>query len=139
MTGSNIFLDSNILCYAADFDAGEKLYKAIRIVKELHNANRAVISTQVLQETYSIITRKLKYSISDARLYIQKASLLIVHTNTVRNIMEAIDISCKNRISIWDALIVTAAKACGCGTLYTEDLNDGQVIEGIKVVNPFNG
>lgn len=137
MSGTRIFLDTNILCYAADFNAGEKQHRAQSIVHEMDIAKCGQISTQVLQETYNVITRKLKYSIDRARMYIESVRVFDVHNNTADDIMEAIDISCKNQISIWDALIVTAAKACGCGTLYTEDLNDGQVIEGIKVVNPF--
>lgn len=137
MNGDKIFLDSNILCYAADFDAKEKQLKAERIVQTLNETHSGFISTQVLQETYSVITKKLKYPYDKAKRYIERASALNVHENTVSDIMTAIDISEMARISFWDALVVTAALRCSCAVLYSEDLNASQTIAGVKVVNPF--
>ena len=60
-----------------------------------------------------------------------------MHTNTVKDILEAITISIKNQLSSYDSLIIAAAKAEGCETVYSEDLNDGQEVDGVKIVNPF--
>ena len=52
-------------------------------------------------------------------------------------IKDAIDCSIINKLSFWDALIIAAAESAGCENLWTEDLNDGQVIRGVRVVNPL--
>lgn len=137
MKGDKIFLDSNILCYAADFDDKVRHPVAQRITEELQHSGHGYISTQVLQETYNVITKKLKFPIYKAREFIGFVRCIEVYVNTADDIMSAIDISEKHQISFWDSLIVNAAMVCGCDTLYTEDLNNGQMIEGIAVINPF--
>ena len=57
--------------------------------------------------------------------------------STVNDVLATIDISDASQLSFWDSLILASAKACGCTTVYSEDLNDGQTINGVKVVNPF--
>lgn len=133
-----IFLDSNILCYAADKNADEKHCVCRRIFDELLSSHRGYISTQVLQETYSVITRKLKFPQDDARQFIDSVCLLEVHENSVKDVREAIDLHIKQQLSFWDALIVIAARNSGCSTLYTEDLNAGQEILGVTIINPLS-
>ena len=60
-----------------------------------------------------------------------------VHCNTVKDVLTAISISIKTQFSFYDSLIVAAAKAENCDIVYSEDLNNGQEIDGIKIVNPF--
>jgi len=60
-----------------------------------------------------------------------------LHIPIVSDVLEAIDIHQRNKLSFWDALIICSAKKLGCAILWTEDLNTGQCYEGVKVLNPF--
>ncbi|MEW6662080.1 MAG: PIN domain-containing protein [Bacillota bacterium] len=59
------------------------------------------------------------------------------HIPNGADIIEAINIQERNKLSFWDAMIICSAKAYGCGVIWSEDLTHGQVYEGIKVLNPF--
>lgn len=132
-----VFLDSNILCYAADKNAGEKQQVAKNILNDLASAHTGYISTQVLQETYSVITQKQKFPKDEAKQFINSVCILEIHENSVQDVLEAIDVQIKYRISFWDSLILVAARQSGCTVLYTEDLNSGQEILGVSIINPF--
>ena len=56
---------------------------------------------------------------------------------TTERILRAVDISVFHQLSFWDSLIISTAEAARCETLLTEDMNDGQIIEGVRIVNPF--
>jgi predicted nucleic acid-binding protein len=60
-----------------------------------------------------------------------------VIVNTCDTIEEAINISIASRLSFWDALIIASAGTANCSAVYSEDLNDGQIIRGVRIVNPF--
>jgi len=98
-----------------------------------------VISTQVLQELFVVLTRRLKpgLPIEKARKVIEDFSKIEVSLIEPEIILKAIDVFQKYKISFWDALIVSAAAKARCRVLFTEDLNHGQKIEGVKIVNPF--
>lgn len=90
------------------------------------------------REFYHAATKKLIASKKDAGLFVEQFSDIIpVHSSTVNDVLATIDISEASQLSFWDSLILASAKACGCTTVYSEDLNDGQTINGVKVVNPF--
>lgn len=131
------FVDTNLLVYAVDKRAGEKHRTARRALERLRTENRAVVSTQVLQEFYVAATRQVKLAPLDVKAMLSGLSALEVVLVDVECIDDAIDCSVLNRISFWDALIVSAARKAACGTLWTEDLNDGQIIQGLRIENPF--
>ena len=134
-----VFLDANILVYAHDKDAGEKHSVARAIVKDLWEKRTGVLSNQVLQEFYVGVTRKLQKSIakSEAREILRAYLCWSIREITPLSIVRATEIEEKNRISFWDALVIVAAYESKCEKILTEDLNAGQVIEGILIENPF--
>jgi predicted nucleic acid-binding protein len=135
----NIFVDTNILVYAHDLDAGTKRETAKRWLTDLWENRRGILSTQVLQEFYITLTRKLAIPLSTAVAKKTLRSYLSweVVVNDGPILLHAIDIEEANKISFWDALIVAAAYAKNSTMLLTEDLNHGQNIEGILIHNPF--
>jgi len=133
------FVDTNILIYAHDLDAGEKRAQATVLIRGLWEEGRGIISTQVLQELYVNVTAKIPKPISPAaaRDLLRVYGAWQVEINDVETVILATEIQERNRISFWDAMIVAAACRGGAVTLLSEDLNDGQVIEGVRVTNPF--
>jgi predicted nucleic acid-binding protein len=98
----------------------------------------AVISTQVLQEFYNICTIELHLIPLKVKGYLHNYSENFeVVQNGCEVIERGIDISIISQISFWDALILAAAEYSKCSVVVTEDLNDGQIINGIKTMNPF--
>ena len=134
-----VFVDTNILVYAHDLDAGNKHDQAAEIVSQLWESRNGVLSTQVLQELYVTLTRKVSSTLSklEARKLVQKYSHWHLVLNDPSIIIQASEIEESNNISFWDALIVSAAYSQNVPTILTEDLNHGQIIEGIFIKNPF--
>jgi len=134
-----IFVDTNILIYAHDLDAGKKHDIAASIVEELWKNENGVISTQVLQEFYVNVTKKITkpLSYSTARGIIENYSLWHIETNKADSVLRASEIEERHQLSFWYALIIAAASKAETGKILTEDLNHGQTIEGILIENPF--
>ena len=133
------FVDSNILIYAHDADAGLKRERAIDALRSLWDTDAGRLSVQVLQEFYVNATRKLAKpgARSIAREVISSYGTWIRESTTAGTVLRASDISDLAQISFWDALIVASAEQSGATQLYSEDLNKGQSIAGVKVVNPL--
>ena len=134
---SKIFIDTNILVYALDKAEPEKQEQARELLRKAESDRLGVISTQVLQEYYVIATRKLKVDPELAKRIISSLSKLEVVVIGQPIIEKAIDISISNKISFWDALIVSSAIAARCRIIWTADLSHGQSINKIKIVSPF--
>ena len=132
-----VFVDTNVLVYADDKSAGKKRQRAKAVIKELISADRAVLSTQVLQEYYVIATRKLGMDAADARARVEVFSRLNVVVVVPELIFGAIDLSRLHILSFWDALIMKSASSAGCARILSEDLNAGQVVDGVRIDNPF--
>jgi predicted nucleic acid-binding protein len=131
------FIDTNILIYAEDLEAPDKRARAVALLDALARDRTGVISTQSLQEFYSAATRKLKVSPLRAKGLVKAHQIHDVVQVTPELINEGIDISITEQLSFWDSLILAAAILAGCETLYSEDMNDGQTIRGVQIVNPF--
>jgi predicted nucleic acid-binding protein len=133
------FVDTNILIYAYDRDAGDKHRLASDLLRRLWMEGNGVLSTQVLQEFYVNATAKIAkpISLSKARAVISRYLVWQVEANTPESVLRASEIQERHRLSFWDSLILAAATQAGAAILYTEDLNHGQVIEGVKVINPL--
>ena len=134
---SKIFIDTNILVYALDKADPEKQEIARELLRKTESDRLGVISTQVLQEYYVIATRKLKVDPELTKRIISSLSKLEVVVIGQPIIEKAIDISISNKISFWDALIVSSAIAARCRIIWTADLSHGQSINKIKIVSPF--
>jgi predicted nucleic acid-binding protein len=134
-----VFVDTNVLIYAHDLDAGLKHDRAAAIVADLWEKENGIISTQVLQEFYVNVTRKIARPLTPAaaRGIIRNYLAWRVEPNEPSAVLLASEIAEKNRLSLWDALIVAAAARSGADRILSEDLNHGQVIEGIRIENPF--
>jgi len=133
------FVDTNILIYAYDLDAGEKHKTANSILVELWKADGGTISTQVMQEFYVNVTRKIPQPLSpaQARGILRSYAAWHVEVITPDVILLGTEIQERNTISFWDAMIVSTAFQAGATTILSEDLSHGQVIEGITIRNPF--
>jgi len=132
------FVDTNILIYAHDLDAKEKHLAAKAVLDELWANRTGVISTQVLQEFYVNVTRKLKKPLAKkiARTIVDTYMIWCVDITTAE-IAAAFRIEDEARIGFWDALICAAAIRSGAQRILSEDLNAGQRITGIRIENPF--
>lgn len=133
------FVDTNILVYVFGRHGGERKEVAERLVAALMEERRIRFSTQVLQEFFSVLTRKKLHGCTpdEAIGYLDRLSawpVLVVDYTAIR---EAAALSRDAMLAFWDALIVVAAARSGAKRLYTEDLHHGQVLLGVEVVNPF--
>jgi predicted nucleic acid-binding protein len=134
-----VFVDTNVLVYAHDLDAGNKHDVALSLLRGLWESQAGVISTQVLQEFYVNVTRKIAKPISppQARGILSAYSAWQVEIIRAADVLQASEFQERHQLSFWDAMIIVAAAKGGADVLATEDLNTGQVIEGVRVNNPF--
>lgn len=132
------FVDTNILVYAHDLDAGDKHQLAKALLHELWESRTGVLSTQVLQEFYVNATRKLAKPLtrSAARAVVETYALWSVDI-TPAEVIAAFQIEDQARIGFWDALICATAVKANANRILSEDLNAGQRIAGIRIENPF--
>ncbi|MGH7588017.1 MAG: PIN domain-containing protein [Gemmatimonadota bacterium] len=133
------FFDTNVLVYLFDGDAPAKRKKARQLLEQEFEAGRAVLSTQVLQEFYVSITRKLAEPVPPdlAERAVRDLATLPLMLIDGPLVLAAVARSGAARWSLWDALIVEAALASGADRLFTEDLKSGQKVNGLEIVNPF--
>lgn len=135
---TKVFFDSNILVYFADSADPQKQQIAENLIKNAVINDNGVISTQSLQEFFAATTRKLLCTKEKAKEYVENFSdSFTIEQVSVTLILKAINISIKNQFSFWDSLILSAAIQSGCIICYSEALSNGQIIEGVKIVNPF--
>ena len=133
------FFDTNVLVYLFDNDAAEKQERARELLAQQAGSGQVLLSTQVLQEFFVAVTRKLSrpLPVDDAAQAIRRlAAFQVVQVDTGM-ILEAIAVSKRFGISFWDALIVQAARQGGAEILYSEDLQHNQDVVGVRIVNPF--
>lgn len=139
MNEDKIFVDTNVLVYGHDVDAGQKHQIAQGLLFDLWNNRTGVLSVQVLQEFYVTVTRKLIHPLSakEARNIIRNYLNWQIEINDSLSVLNASRIEENYKVSFWDALIVAAASKANVSKILTEDLQSGQVIEGIVIENPF--
>lgn len=133
------FVDTNVLIYAHDLDGGRKHELAALTLADLWRSREGVLSAQVLQEFYVNVTRKIPRPLSRkvARAVVGSFSPWQGASIRTHDIVHASELEERHRISFWDALIVVSAKLSGAGRILSEDLNAGQIIEGVAIENPF--
>ncbi len=134
-----VFVDSNVLVYAHDRDSGAKQERAAECLRELWNSGLGRLSTQVLQEFYVSVTQKIRKPVARgiAKEIIRNYGLWVETPITPATVLRACEISEAWKIAFWDSMIVAAAEQDEALQILTEDLNQGQIIAGVKVVNPF--
>ncbi|MGM0578067.1 MAG: PIN domain-containing protein [Myxococcota bacterium] len=133
------FVDTNVLIYAHDVDAGEKHRIASSLVRHLWETRSGAISAQVLHELCVNLQKKLARPLTPSAIeaLLEDYCAWTVVPNDAAGALEAVRTQERYRISYWDALIIVAARRSGAETLYSEDLNDGQAYGGVTVSNPF--
>lgn len=136
------FFDSNVFIYLFDDAAPAKQASARQLVTQALVANTACISFQVVQETLHVLTRKFarQMNAQTAKAVLEKSLLPFWQVMPSPALYtRALELQARYGFSFYDSLIVAAALEAGCSRLLTEDLQHGQKIEGLKIVNPFLG
>lgn len=131
------FIDTNILVYCDDAADRVKQNHALELVTGLMEARMAVVSLQVLQEYFVNVTRKVGIDPGLARQKVESFACFEVVEPSVSDVLAAIDLHRLYRVSYWDALILHCAQSAGCRIVLSEDMQHGQTIGGVRVVNPF--
>jgi len=134
-----VFFDTNILVYLYEADEPAKKERACDIFETEASAGRALLSTQVLQEFYVTVTGKLAVPLDPkvAEDVVRNLAVLPLVQIDTEIILAAIGTGRRLQFSFWDGLIVEAAIAGGADRLLSEDLQHGQVIDGLTIENPF--
>jgi len=133
------FFDTNVLAYADDKATPAKQKVAIELVAKHRRARTGVLSLQVLQEYFVTATKKLHIDPGIARRKVELLAEFDVVAPNLGDILAAIDLHRLHGFSFWDALVLQTAKQSGCSTLFSEDMQHGQEIDGVRIVNPFSG
>jgi predicted nucleic acid-binding protein len=138
-SGPKYFVDTNILIYAHDREAGLEHERARKLIEHLWTTGQGALSTQVLQELCVNLRRRVAHPLASdeiVKLIEDYLSWEIV-INTAQAIVAALGIEARYKISYWDALILHAAECCGAAVLYSEDLSHGQRYGAVEVVDPL--
>lgn len=131
------FIDTNVLIYAEASDAPLKQQLALALVKRLYEDAQGVLSTQVLQEYCNVALKKLKLSAQHVRSQLEMYEQFEVIQVTPAIIHAGLDLHQTRSVSFFDAIILASAHTAGCGVLYSEDMNTGETMLGVRIVNPF--
>ena len=131
------FFDTNVLVYTDDKAAPAKQRKALDLVAEHRRARSGVVSSQVLQEYFVTITRKLHVDATVARRKVELLAEFDVAAPEVVDILAAIDLHRLHGFSFWDALVLRSAQQAGCSVLFSEDMQNAREVDGVRIVNPF--
>lgn len=134
-----VFVDTNVLIYGHNVQAGRRNIVAREALAELWRSANGTLSTQVLQEFYVNVTRKIPVPLAraEARRLVRQYAVWPVVVVSPADVEAASEIEERHQLSFWDALIVVAARRGGATVLLSEDLGHEQVIAGVRVVNPF--
>lgn len=131
------FLDSSILVYTDDRGNSAKQRAALNLIERCKEGDLGVVSIQVLQEYFTISTRKLGVDPAIARRKVELFAQLHLVATGLDDILAAIDLHRLHQFSFWDALIVRSALRSGCRILYSEDFQHGHCSDGLQIFNLF--
>lgn len=134
------FIDTNIFVYQLEALDEDKSATADRIIREGIETKKACISFQVVQECLNTVLRKVEIPLStdDTRTYLEKVLAPLWRVRpSLALYNRALNLQARYRYGFYDSLIVAAALDAGCARLYSEDLQDGQRIESLRIENPF--
>ncbi|HWE71467.1 MAG TPA: PIN domain-containing protein [Acidimicrobiales bacterium] len=139
MDDDRIFIDTNVLVYSYDTDAGQKHQIARTLLVDLWGTRLGAVSTQVLQEFYVTVTRKLPKPLArrSAREVVDTYQAWPVHRPGVADVIAASELEERHRLSFWDALVIVSAQRSAARTLLSEDLQHGQRFGDLVISNPF--
>jgi len=132
------FIDTNVLVYAEASDAPERQRVALDLLKRLFQTSNGVLSTQVLQEYCNVAVKKLKLPTQYIRAQLAMYEQFEIVQVTPSIIHDGLDLHQTRSLSFYDAVVVASAQAAGCSVLFSEDMNAGETIDGVRIVNPFS-
>ena len=132
-----VFIDTNFLIYLFSEDDQIKKVHCTQLIDSLRDKVVLVWSTQVMQEFYRVMTVKHHIPPQVVKDILQLFDDFELVINNKETINTAIDIQTVNKISFWDSLVISAASQAKCTTILTEDLNSGQLIQGVYLQDPF--
>lgn len=129
----NVFLDTNVLIYA-NSQGDDRTDTARQLL-----LSGGVVGVQVLSEFVSVARAKLGFTWAEVQEAIENIVILCPNPRpmTLETHLRALGLCKRYGFSIWDGLIVAAAAEAGCSKLLTEDLQHGQILEGLRIENPF--
>ena len=133
------FLDSNILVYTDDAGSPAKHRAAVALVGACMRTRAGVVSLQVLQEYFAVVTRKLGVDAVAARAKVELLGAFSAAPIDLDDVLAAIDLHRLHQVSFWDAMIIRSAQQARCARIYSEDLQHGRRFDGVEIVNPFQG
>lgn len=133
------FLDTNVVVYAYDVSAGDKHVRALELLDDLASTERGALSVQVLQELFVTLTMKVPepLAVREAAHLVSDLGAMPTHAPGVDDVVAAIEVHRRLRLSFWDAMILHSAKELGCGVLWSEDFSHGKRYNDTEVRNPF--
>lgn len=137
MSAKRVSLDTNILVYSVDLDAGERHEKAIELFAQLTPSN-CVLCVQALSEFFAAVTRKKLMPLDDAMAQIddwqQFFPVVAAKGTTLTRALAAVK---HHQLAFWDALLWATVREAGVTTLLSEDFQHERVLDGVRIVNPF--
>ena len=131
------FVDTNVLIYAEVSDAPVKQRVALDLLKRLYDEALGVLSTQVLQEYCNVALKKLHLPARHVRAQLDLYGQFEVIQVTPAIIHAALDLHQTRSIAFYDAIIVATVQTAGCDVVFSEDMNTGESLAGVRIVNPF--
>lgn len=137
---ARFFLDTNIFVYSFDEQTPHKRARALELIRQALLSGEGIISTQVVQEFLNVATRKFAVPVNaaEAREYLRQVLNPLCQVYPDLSLYETcLDVQAETGYSFYDSLILAASIKGGCEVLYSEDLQDGQQVRGVRVVNPF--
>ncbi|HSN79652.1 MAG TPA: PIN domain-containing protein [Rhodoferax sp.] len=131
------FIDTNVLIYAEASDAPAKQRAALALLKQLFESTDGVLSTQVLQEYCNVALKRLKLPAQHIRAQLDLYEQFEVVQVTPAVIRAGLDLHQTRSVAFYDALIMASAQLAGCSVLFSEDMNAGETMTGVRIINPF--
>lgn len=131
------FIDTHVLIYAEASDAPVKQRAALALLKQLFESTDGVLSTQVLQEYCNVALKRLKLPAQHIRAQLDLYEQFEVVQVTPAVIRAGLDLHQTRSVAFYDALIMVSAQLAGCSVLFSEDMNAGEIMTGVRIINPF--
>ena len=135
---SRSFIDTNVLVYAEASDAPYKQRCALDLLQRLYEQGLGVVSTQILQEYCNVALKKLRLPAQYVRSQLDLCEQFEVVQVTPTIIRAGLDLHQTRSVAFFDAIVLASARAAGCSVLWTEDMNAGEVVNGVRISNPFS-
>lgn len=135
------FIDTNVFVYSFDERHPAKQARSLALIQAGLSSGTGIISTQVVQEFLNVATRKFAVPLKpeDCRIYLRMVLNPLCQVYPDLGLYETcLEVQAESRYSFYDSLIIAAAMRGGCEILYSEDLQPGQEIRGVKIVNPYS-